>query len=219
MIMIMIIQWFTCCKSWNIAVETNGNALRLVNNVLFNQNAKWMHWEWMLHERKYFALFPFLHIYVIYSWGSENDRWVNVTEEVLCPFPTSWRAKIICFLYNCQNQVCGPVEFMLRFCSNWDAVDLWFASLPIFMLTVRCLTHTDSKNRLRGGCGLQWKKQNRAALIFTVTFYSVFPLSCNFPLYVESVVLWWTYLLYLRETEKHTRANLLCSLETLTVRS
>lgn len=83
----------------------------------------------MLHERKYFALFPFLHIYIIYSWGSENDRWVNVTEEGLCPFPTSWCAKIICFLYNCQNQVCGPVEFMLRFCSNWDAVDLWFASL------------------------------------------------------------------------------------------
>lgn len=172
----------------------------------------------MLHGRKYFALFPFLHIYIMYSWGSENDRWVTWLRK----FPTSWCAKIICFLYNCQNQVCGPVEFMLWFCSDWDASFMLICGLRAsrcscwlwdawHTLTVK----TDCEEVVV--CSERNKTEQVSSLQSHFILCSL--LSCNFPLYVESVVLWWTYLLYLRETEKHTRANLLCSLETLTVRS
>lgn len=162
---------------------------------------------------------PHLHNVQLRKWEWQVS---NVTEEVLCPFPTSWCAKIICFLYNCQNQVCGPVEFMLWFCSDWDASFMLICGLRAsrcsywlwdawHTLTVK----TDCEEVVV--CSERNKTEQVSSLQSHFILCSL--LSCNFPLYVESVVLWWTYLLYLRETEKHTRANLLCSLETLTVRS
>lgn len=92
----------TCAFFLRKPVEMlQNNVLRILNKVLFNQNARWIHWMWMLHchhmahERKLPCTLPIpLHNVYLSKWEWPVS---TVTEEVFCSFPSSWCAKIIRF--------------------------------------------------------------------------------------------------------------------------